>query len=90
MSHPAEIASEYWDKPLEFVLDCFPWGEPGPLEHDSGPDEWQRQVLMDLGAAVARNRFDGSTPVDPVKFAIASGHGIGKSTLFAWIHWWIM
>ena len=88
--HPAALCAEYWDRPLDFTLECFPWGEEGPLEHDSGPDEWQRQVLIDLGDAIRRNDFDGSTPVDPIKFAIASGHGIGKSTLFAWVHWFIM
>ena len=88
--HPAALAAEYWDRPLDFVLECFPWSEPGPLQDDDGPDDWQRQILVDIGDAVRRNAFDGSTPCDPLKFAIASGHGIGKSTLFAWLFWWIM
>jgi hypothetical protein len=84
------MCAEYWDDPFRFTLECFPWGEEGPLADDDGPDAWQEKVLRDVGASVRRNRFDGSHPVDPLQFAIASGHGIGKSTLFAWLFWWIM
>ena len=86
----AEMMADYADDPLGFVTDCFPWGEPGELENEAGPDIWQRDILIDIGAAVKERGFDGATAVMPILFAIASGHGIGKSTLFAWIHWWIM
>lgn len=40
------------------------------------PDEWQRQALADIAAQQ--------------RVAIASGHGIGKTALIAWIlHWFI-
>lgn len=80
---------QYWDDPLGFVEDSFPWGE-GELANNDGPDEWQRQLLVEIGAAVRKNGFAGDSPVLPLLFAIASGHGIGKSTVFSWIHWWIM
>lgn len=85
----AEI-SEYYDNPLNFVLECFPWGEPGELEKETGPDVWQRQFLIELGEEVRKRRFNGSDPVDPIRDATASGHGIGKSTLVAWLVLWIM
>ena len=43
-----------------------------------------------LGTAVRTNGFDGTVPVHPIRMAVSSGHGIGKSTLVAWIVDWIM
>lgn len=75
----AEIA-EYTDDPLGFVLFAFPWGE-GELEKHEGPDDWQRQVLEDLGRGII-------TASEAIQIAVASGHGIGKSALVAWIILW--
>lgn len=85
----ADLVSQYVDDPLGFVLDMFPWGT-GELADEIGPDEWQVTFLSDLGGILKSRTFNGSDPVDPVRMAIASGHGIGKSTLFAWLFWWIM
>lgn len=88
-SRRLQLASEigkYWDDPLGFVCDCFEW----PDEPNAGPDDWQREFLGDLGREVKKRGFDGRTPVEPIRFAVASGHGIGKSTLMAWLFWWIM
>jgi hypothetical protein len=83
--------SEFYADPLGFVLMCFPWGEPGTaLEHFSGPDEWQRQELREIGMQVRARTFDGCTPVSPIRRAVASGHGIGKSALTAWVVLWLM
>ena len=69
--------------PLGFVHFAYPWGEPGLLENETGPDELQSQKLREIGAAM-----QGST--DPVNFAVRSGHGIGKTTWLAWVqHWFI-
>src|SRR6516165_12063948 len=76
--------------PLRYTLAMWPWGEPGPLEHEPGPEAWQREVLVDVGAAVRERAFDGHTPVLPVKFAISSGHGSGKTALLAWLIHWLM
>ena len=76
--------------PLRFVLEGYGWGEPGPLELFDGPDVWQREFLTKLGQEVAARDFDGITPVLPIRMAVASGHGIGKSTLVAWLVDWIM
>lgn len=79
------VATCYAD-PLRFVLGAYDW----PLKGELGPDIWQRDVLLELGAAVKARKFDGNTPVLPIRLAIASGHGIGKSALFAWIVDWLM
>lgn len=84
------VASTYAD-PLAFVLGAFPWGEPGgPLERYAGPDTWQREFLEGIGAEVAHNGFNGIDPVPPVRRAVSSGHGIGKSTIVAMLVCWLM
>ena len=85
----AKAASEYYADPLGFVLCMFPWGS-GPLANHSGPDKWQAEFLDDLGKQVRARGFDGVTPVMPVRMTTASGHGIGKSVLVAWIVLWIL
>ena len=85
----AHLRSCYHD-PLRFVLTMYSWREPGPLAHHDGPDMWQREFLEALGAAVRARGFDGETPVAPIRAAVSSGHGIGKSTLQAWLVDWIM
>jgi hypothetical protein len=67
--------------PLKFVLEGFQWGR-GELEHSSGPEEWQRWALT-----IIRDKMMG--PGEAIaKIAVASGHGVGKSTLAAWIILW--
>ena len=68
--------------PLTFVELAFPWGEPGtPLADEEGPFEWQREVLEYL-------RDNGANRDIATKIAVASGNGIGKSALVAWIIIW--
>lgn len=82
--------AEFYADPLGWVLCAFPWGEPGPLEHYAGPDTWQREYLTWLGAQITERGFDGHTAVKPIRSAVSSGHGIGKSVLVAWLTLWIM
>ena len=84
-----ELQACYAD-PLRYVLMMWPWGDVGALEHDTGPEPWQRAFLEDLGQAVRDRAFDGHTPVMPIQMAVASGHGVGKSALGAWIVHWAM
>ena len=85
-----ELAACYAD-PLRYTLTFFPWGEPdGPLRLFTGPDPWQRQFLIDVGAAVHARQFDGVTPVLPLRFAVASAYGVGKTALMAWLTCWLM
>lgn len=86
----AEFVAQFYADPLGFVRACYPWGEPGPLEHEPGPDTWQVEFLTKLGQAVRDRGFDGMTAVDPIRFATSSGHGIGKSVMVTWIVDWVM
>lgn len=86
----ADAVAEYYADPLGFVLFAFPWGEPGPLADATGPDEWQTEYLRQLGEEVRGRAFDGITAVDAIRIARTSGHGIGKSTMAAWLCCWIM
>lgn len=70
--------------PAGFVSYVFPWGEPGTaLEHEDGPDVWQIEVMDYIGEQLL-------TTVDAIRVAVASGHGIGKSSLMAWLILWFM
>ena len=85
------LVDQFYSDPLGFVRTCFPWGEPGTaLEHFPGPDEWQCQELREIGLQVQERAFDGHIPVSPIRRAVASGHGISKSALTAWIVLWLM
>lgn len=55
-----------------------------------GPDLWACDFLDEVGKEAARRKFDGRTPVEPLRFATVSGHEIGKSVLVAWLVKWIM
>lgn len=77
----AEDMGRLTRKPYEWVLYSFEWGK-GALEGFDGPDEWQRQVLLDIGRNLS--------PDSPVFLSVVSGHGVGKSGLAAWIILWAM
>jgi hypothetical protein len=70
----AREASRFYADPLGFVQCMYPWGQPGLLEHHYGPDVWQREFLIQLGKEVEKRKFDGHTPVAPIRMSIASGH----------------
>ncbi len=86
----ADFVATCYHDPLRFVLGCYPWGEPGPLQEHDGPDSWQEEFLRKLGEEVTENAFDGLKAVKPIRRAVSSGHGIGKSVLVAWLVDWIM
>jgi hypothetical protein len=77
-----EFAATCVDDPLRFVLCAFPWQEEGtPLAQHAGPDTWQADVLEAVRAHVT------SSPAS-FRHAVASGHGVGKSALAAWLILW--
>jgi hypothetical protein len=86
----AEQVAQFYADPLGFVRWAYPWGQPGPLQDYEGPDTWQEAALEQLGREIQRRNFDGVHAVSPIRFATASGHGIGKSTFVAWIACWIL
>ena len=90
--HPDEellkYLSEFVYDPLGYVLFVFPWD----FDAGEGPDEWQAQVLNDIGEAMrlaAAGEYDAAgEKMASVRYAVASGHGIGKSALISWILKW--
>lgn len=83
----AEEVAKLYDDPLRYVLTMYHWGTaecPG-----TGPDTWQTQALIDIGKLVKERKFDGHTPVAPIRFTRSSGHDVGKTTMAAWISCWI-
>ena len=70
------------DKPLDFVKFAFTWGQ-GDLAEHTGPDVWQEIFLRDLQDALADKANN-----KPLRFAVASGNGIGKGTMAAWLTLW--
>lgn len=83
----AEACVKYRHDPLGFVMWAYPWGVPGgPLENESGPDEWQCEQLDEIGRRLRKNERTGISEV--IREARASGHGIGKSAEVSWIITW--
>lgn len=70
--------------PFGFVMYNWPWGVAGtPLADENGPEDWQRDVLQQIGAGTL-------SATEAIRIAVASGHGIGKSALVAWIILWAL
>lgn len=99
----SEAMADFYDDPLGYVLFNWDWDndpdislvemEPEYQERYGcihGPDKWACEFLDELGQEVRKRGFDGIHAVEPILFETASGHGIGKSALVAWIIKWIM
>jgi hypothetical protein len=93
-----EEIAKFYDDPLGYVMFVFPWStEPAiqmvKLEEpyrsrfncEYGPDKWACEFLDELGEDIRARNFDGATAVEPIRYSTSSGHGIGKSTLVAWL-----
>lgn len=78
---------EIADNPLNFVMFAYPWGQEGtPLANFKGPRKWQRKVLKSIGEHITKQKiFDIN---ELLRIARASGRGIGKSALVAWLIDW--
>jgi hypothetical protein len=79
-----DFIAGFTQDPLGFVLAAFEWGQ-GELKNFAGPDEWQREILTDIGKRLRDGRINAS---EAVQVAVASGHGIGKSALVSWLILW--
>lgn len=78
-----EDMARFYDDPVGFVYYAFPWGQ-GELAGQTGPDVWQEAMLNEVAAKL---RAD---PDATIREATASGHGIGKTAVVAWIILWAM
>lgn len=81
MRQLVEFCAEFTHDPVGFVWGVYPWGE-GELEGKK-PEDWQLSLLADI-------RDGLKTPGEVIQEAVASGHGIGKSALVAFIIQWAM
>lgn len=94
----AEALSHFYGDPLGYVMFIFPWETEKSIQIvkleepyrsrfncEWGPDVWACEFLDELGEDILERGFDGHTAVEPIRYATVSGHGIGKSTLVAWI-----
>lgn len=79
----AEDIGRFYDDPLGFIYYAFAWGQ-GELRGMDGPDIWQRAMLESIGETLRKD------PQANIREAVASGHGIGKTTMTAWIVLWAM
>lgn len=81
------------DDPYAFVMFVFPWGKPNtPLANDHGPREWQKEELLLIKEHIRANKERMAKGESPLVYysATASGRGVGKSTLVAWLNLWMM
>lgn len=89
--------------PLGFVLFAFDWDNDPSLQvvelppeyqlaygRKYGPDKWACDLLTRIGEKCETNAFNGRDPVTPIREAVVSGHGIGKSAMVGWLVCWIM
>lgn len=72
--------ANYTHDPVGFVWAAFPWDEDDTLKGQS-PQQWQLEVLQDIKDGLV----DMKTAL---RIITASGNGIGKSALVAWIIIW--
>jgi hypothetical protein len=80
--------------PYNYVMFAFPWGKRGtPLEHHSGPRQWQAELLKRTGEHYRNNLAhypDKPQLYNPFNSCTSSGRGIGKSAIVAWLSLWMM
>lgn len=94
----ADALALYRDDPLGYVMFNWDWEhdesiqivelqEPWRSRYGCkyGPDKWACEFLEELGREIRKRGFTGKTAVPPIQFTTASGHGIGKSVLVAWL-----
>lgn len=69
--------------PLAFCRYVFPWGV-GELQENRDVRHLQEEILCTVG----NHLKNPATRYQPLKIAVASGHGIGKSAMIAMLcHW---
>lgn len=76
-----DLCADCYADPLGFVLQAYDW----PIKGEPGPDTWQAETLQYFGREIKARAFDGVHAVLPIRKAVSSGHGAGKSAMFGWI-----
>ena len=89
-----ELMTAVWslnikDDPVNFVKFAFPWGQKDtPLEHFTGPRKWQEKILREISVHIQRNQVIDLPEM--FRMSVASGRGIVKSALVAWLILWML
>lgn len=83
-AHITELIATSSLDPERFAVQAFAWGEGELVGHD-GPRTWQRDVMRDI-----RDHLRGPDRFEPLRIAVASGHGIGKSALMGMVSSWAL
>jgi len=95
----AAYIAELYDDPYGLVMAVLPWGEPRlqdgsvkPLHNKHGPEQWQKKLLIQIGDHIRENGLLAGMGLDMEvrRSAIASGHGVGKSAIVAWLIYFLM
>lgn len=92
----AQPERDHNDEIIDLAADCqfdpdawsdvaFDWGY-GELANHHGPRQWQR----DINCVIRDHLADPKTRFQPLRIAVASGHGIGKSAEMGMVANWAM
>lgn len=98
-----ELLADCYADPLRHVMVSYPWASDPTIQlvplapqyrkrfdSEFGPGVWACEFLDRLGRDIKARGFDGKHAVEPIQYAVASGHGIGKSVMVAWLIKFIM
>lgn len=80
----ADLIAKVRRDPVEFAKRFFPWGE-GELADFTGLRKWQNNVMVTI-----RDHLNSPKRHQPLRIAVASGHGIGKSAQIGIVINWAM
>ncbi|NHC63188.1 terminase [Paenalcaligenes suwonensis] len=73
--------------PLGYIQEVYPWGEEDTeLARHAGPRQWQSDVMQTIGDHLSNDE----TRYKPLRIAVSSGHGIGKSAGISMILKWAL
>src|SRR5277367_2061018 len=71
--------------PQAFMLAAYEWGK-GDLENSHGPYKWQEEINQ----VIAAHLQDSERRHMPLRIAVASGNGIGKSAYLSMLCDWAL
>lgn len=81
----AEEIASFTHNPLGFVDFAYPWGKRD-LETSHGPYKWQTEIFELIGNHLQNEE----TRHTPLRIAVASGNGIGKSAFLSMVTGWAL
>src|SRR5688572_3978269 len=89
--------ARFRNDPYGFVLFAYPWGKEGtflaPDPHTGEvpcPDTWQIDVMETIRHELEKRDLNPKEIWAAIQIAVASGHGIGKTSLVAWLVDWFI